>query len=230
MGQAASPSLYDFAGGDPVNFFDPTGRCNVPSNNRFTNGLYKPTEVNTNGAPAVPIGFGQNSTDPNREQQNAPGTMTIGAGYGIAVVVTISTDASGNTLYTLGVGYGLGFIYNVSTSTPTTTGLSGNSGYVGVVASAQGNIGSAAASGSLSSGASYDANGNYIVGDTTLSGSVTIPKTPLDLGAEVNVNINGNINNDSSVHSPIEIKGDASTGFGGMLFVGVQGGLLIKKH
>jgi hypothetical protein len=27
MGQAISPSLYDFAGGDPVNFFDPTGRC-----------------------------------------------------------------------------------------------------------------------------------------------------------------------------------------------------------
>ena len=27
MGQAASPSLYDFAGGDPVNSFDPTGRC-----------------------------------------------------------------------------------------------------------------------------------------------------------------------------------------------------------
>jgi hypothetical protein len=26
MGQAASPSLYDFAGGDPVNFFDPDGR------------------------------------------------------------------------------------------------------------------------------------------------------------------------------------------------------------
>ena len=26
MGQAASPSLYDYAGGDPVNFFDPTGR------------------------------------------------------------------------------------------------------------------------------------------------------------------------------------------------------------
>jgi hypothetical protein len=25
MGQAASPSLYDFAGGDPVNFFDPDG-------------------------------------------------------------------------------------------------------------------------------------------------------------------------------------------------------------
>jgi RHS repeat-associated protein len=26
LGQAASPSLYDFAGGDPVNFFDPDGR------------------------------------------------------------------------------------------------------------------------------------------------------------------------------------------------------------
>jgi len=64
MGQAASPSLYDFAGGDPVNFFDPTGRC--PDNsNRYPNGLYKPTEVNTNGAPAVPIGWGQNSADPN---------------------------------------------------------------------------------------------------------------------------------------------------------------------
>ena len=27
MGQSSSPSLYDFAGGDPVNSFDPTGRC-----------------------------------------------------------------------------------------------------------------------------------------------------------------------------------------------------------
>jgi len=64
MGQAASPSLYDYAGGDPVNFFDPDGRC--PDNsNRYPNGLYKPTEVNTNGAPAVPIGWGQNSADPN---------------------------------------------------------------------------------------------------------------------------------------------------------------------
>ena len=27
MGQAASPSLYDYAGGAPVNFFDSTGNC-----------------------------------------------------------------------------------------------------------------------------------------------------------------------------------------------------------
>ena len=28
LGHALSPFLYDFAGGDPVNFFDPKGRCN----------------------------------------------------------------------------------------------------------------------------------------------------------------------------------------------------------
>jgi RHS repeat-associated protein len=33
MGQAASPSLYDFAGGDPVNFFDPNGRCSQQQQN-----------------------------------------------------------------------------------------------------------------------------------------------------------------------------------------------------
>jgi RHS repeat-associated protein len=29
MGQAASPSLYDYAGGDPVNRMDPDGRCDI---------------------------------------------------------------------------------------------------------------------------------------------------------------------------------------------------------
>jgi RHS repeat-associated protein len=32
LGQASSPSLYDIAGGDPVNFFDPTGRCKDQTN------------------------------------------------------------------------------------------------------------------------------------------------------------------------------------------------------
>jgi hypothetical protein len=45
MGQAASPSLYDFAGGDPVNFFDPTGRCQQN--------------------PQSPNNWGQNNKDPN---------------------------------------------------------------------------------------------------------------------------------------------------------------------
>jgi len=44
LGQAASPSLYDFAGGDPVNSFDPDGRC--PLNQAQNN-------------------FGQNNQDPN---------------------------------------------------------------------------------------------------------------------------------------------------------------------
>jgi hypothetical protein len=43
MGQAASPSLYDFAGGDPVNYFDPTGRCSQKSNSQpFTPGPFGP--------------------------------------------------------------------------------------------------------------------------------------------------------------------------------------------
>jgi RHS repeat-associated protein len=33
MGQAASPSLYDFCGGDPVNRFDPDGRCKTDLDN-----------------------------------------------------------------------------------------------------------------------------------------------------------------------------------------------------
>jgi hypothetical protein len=45
LGQAASPSLYDFAGGDPVNSFDPDGRCQQN--------------------PQSPNNWGQNYKDPN---------------------------------------------------------------------------------------------------------------------------------------------------------------------
>ena len=48
LGQASSPSLYDFAGGDPINFFDPTGRCK--------------NQTNTNN-------WGQYPLDPNNPQQ-----------------------------------------------------------------------------------------------------------------------------------------------------------------
>jgi hypothetical protein len=63
MGQMASPSLYDFAGGDPVNFFDPTGRC--------------PNQIDIKPFDLDPISFlpspfnldpaigGQNPVDPN---------------------------------------------------------------------------------------------------------------------------------------------------------------------
>jgi len=64
MGQATSPSLYDFACGDPVNFFDPTGRCpNDP--NKFNNGLFRPTEVNVIGGLPDPGPGGLNPADPN---------------------------------------------------------------------------------------------------------------------------------------------------------------------
>lgn len=68
MGQSASPSLYDFAGGDPVNSFDPTGRCPV------TVDVYGPqmsdrrTEFTQSGFPqgeTQPLAFGVNSADPN---------------------------------------------------------------------------------------------------------------------------------------------------------------------
>jgi len=60
MGQAASPSLYDFVGGDPVNFFDPDGRCpGTP------NPTPPPTSTSTPTAPPDPGPDGQNSDDPN---------------------------------------------------------------------------------------------------------------------------------------------------------------------
>jgi RHS repeat-associated protein len=70
MGQASSPSLYDFAGGDPVNYFDPAGRCpNDP--NKFTNGLYKPTEVNGGLQYPDPGIGGQNPDDPQNQDNSA---------------------------------------------------------------------------------------------------------------------------------------------------------------
>ena len=70
IGQAASPSSYDFAGGDPVNFFDPDGRC--PQNQSQNN-------------------WGQNNQAPNS------GT-TSSSGYTDAQVAAIL--ASGSTVST----------------------------------------------------------------------------------------------------------------------------------
>jgi pimeloyl-ACP methyl ester carboxylesterase len=68
MGQAASPSLYDFAGGDPVNFFDPTGRC--PDNNIQTPTNLTPQQLTDSIAnykfiPTDPTIGGHNPSDPN---------------------------------------------------------------------------------------------------------------------------------------------------------------------
>jgi len=59
MGQAASPSLYDFAGGDPVNFFDPDGRC--PGGSGGTSQTQSPFLIPVDPAPG-----GENPSDPNR--------------------------------------------------------------------------------------------------------------------------------------------------------------------
>ena len=58
-GHASSPSLYDFAGGDPVNNFDPDGRC--------AHGDGSPFNFNTGliPTPGDPIVWGQNPNDPN---------------------------------------------------------------------------------------------------------------------------------------------------------------------
>jgi hypothetical protein len=86
MGQAASPSLYDFAGGDPVNSFDSDGRCPSNSNNPQNPGGPTANNVfNFNG----PINGGQNPDDPQVAQQNVyitesgsvipltPGSLTL---------------------------------------------------------------------------------------------------------------------------------------------------------
>ena len=58
LGQVSSPSLYDFAGGDPVNHFDPDGRCpNTPPSPQ-------PTPISTPNAPPDPGPNGQNPSDP----------------------------------------------------------------------------------------------------------------------------------------------------------------------
>jgi hypothetical protein len=63
LGQAASPSLYDFAGGDPVNYFDPDGRC--PGNGGGSNPPTNPYPANGGS----PNNGGQNPDDPNNGSQ-----------------------------------------------------------------------------------------------------------------------------------------------------------------
>jgi hypothetical protein len=49
LGQAASPSLYDFCGGDPVNFFDPSGRCpQSQTQNNWGQNFQNPNPVDPN--------------------------------------------------------------------------------------------------------------------------------------------------------------------------------------
>jgi RHS repeat-associated protein len=65
-GQAASMSLYDFCNGDPVNGFDPDGRCNDGNSNtpQFVDNGTGPGS-GTNISNNDPTTGGQNPNDPN---------------------------------------------------------------------------------------------------------------------------------------------------------------------
>jgi RHS repeat-associated protein len=97
MGQAASPSLYDYAGGDPVNRTDPDGRCasklaqfmaDPIGNAGLLNDIYKDVQAITdfnaqNSAPNGDLGpnsrviiFNGNSPDAGRD--NATGAQFRG--------------------------------------------------------------------------------------------------------------------------------------------------------
>ena len=82
MGQAASPSLYDFAGGDPVNFFDSDGRC--PDNGGEGNPpLRQLAHELANLMLQDPEFGGQNPADPNDNgglTNNIAGTGSLTTG------------------------------------------------------------------------------------------------------------------------------------------------------
>jgi hypothetical protein len=65
MGQAASPSLYDFAGGDPVNFFDAYGRCPGGCGTNNPVPAPSPTPITNPSNPPDPTNGGENPADPN---------------------------------------------------------------------------------------------------------------------------------------------------------------------
>jgi RHS repeat-associated protein len=109
MGQAASPSLYDFAGGDPVNFFDPTGRCpkgngpviqgmifNGPNDPRML--VYRGDGQYANGI-IYPVGpHGENVADPNPVDVG-PGLFD---GVGSAAVSALKVKVVGDAGFILG--------------------------------------------------------------------------------------------------------------------------------
>lgn len=63
MGQAASPSLYDYAGGDPVNLFDPTGRADQPADS-LSNSPPVPNRNAVTQNATTPVNGGQNPSAP----------------------------------------------------------------------------------------------------------------------------------------------------------------------
>jgi RHS repeat-associated protein len=112
LGNTSSTSLYDFAGGDPVNFFDPTGRCNSQTNNNPPGPSPFGPLPNFND----PIDGGQNPADPNSSLiinspsvQDAINAINANLGLKIGQMNIASEDQAQAILFALGLdsnGYG----------------------------------------------------------------------------------------------------------------------------
>jgi hypothetical protein len=114
MGQAASPSLYDFAGGDPINSFDPDGRCpnggsgkptpdtsGVPGEPAPTNGGQNPSDPNP-VAPNIGTSNANPSVDANSAAQAAAATDNVGsppAGYNVEQSWSATNGSTNAVLY-----------------------------------------------------------------------------------------------------------------------------------
>ena len=77
MGYGASPSLYDFSLGDPINRFDPDGRASPGS------------------AGGVPSGGGQNPVDPNGGRVAPTGNFSLSGGQGSSLILYSSSELGG---------------------------------------------------------------------------------------------------------------------------------------
>jgi RHS repeat-associated protein len=105
MGQAASPSLYDYAGGDPVNSFDPDGRC-AKGQNGQDNGdgtfMWNGSRVPYNqgdGRFITPMDLATNNANAINAQNSASGQSTWSAAWNAAM--------QGGASYIQGLGNGL---------------------------------------------------------------------------------------------------------------------------
>jgi hypothetical protein len=222
MGQAASPSLYDFAGGDPVNFFDPTGRI-------FGTGL-SPSEFAGAVVTGMGEGFQHNVIDPLGTgagllvYTNVPGTIKVGLGVGVAGYVSLSRNKSGT--YTVEGGYGDGFggTVEVSTTTSTNETITGNAVSFGYNVEAETHIGPATVSYGVDGNATFARNGKYAIDPITGEGSIVLAGTPLDIGGEGGPSITGNLMNSGDVKVDFDPEKVASGGFGTFIFVGVHVG------
>jgi RHS repeat-associated protein len=87
MGQAASPSLYDFAGGDPVNFFDPDGRF---GGTPLTAGEY---------FSAIGSGLLTGLGNIGNAAVTAPGRLVSTVGSGYQQIGGLAVDVANGSLY-----------------------------------------------------------------------------------------------------------------------------------